>query len=469
MHLEIGRDGATVVMTYTPGPGEPATPRRGRMVRRSARYETHSGPVHPDLLVLSALLTALPFVDRETPVTSSPAVSPALAEAAATAWGMTLADVDDDLAPRRAPADGVPALCFSGGTDSVATLALMPTGTRSYFLRRVRPAGDTRRTRLRLAASEASCRRVAELGYDMTSVDSDMEHLREPIGFADDLANAVPALLHADVDHLDAVAWGAPLEATYRLQVGRYRDFRRSPFVRTTGPLLRAVGIEPMIPVAGLSEVLTSLVVAEHPVGSAAQSCMRGPALGRPCLRCAKCARKTLLRGAVTGTWPEREALELMLREPEPRSHLLADPIKVEPVVAHCVHRYLADTPPHRRSEVLDLVAAKVGPDPLPWLRRSYEPALDLLPARYVAECRALVRRWAEPMSGDEEQAVVGYRLRPATKDPARADAQERLTAWYAAHPPPRPPLLELAGDKLRGARQRVTASRPARRVRPPR
>ena len=62
-----------------------------------------------------------------------------------------------------------------------------------------------------------------------------------PLGLAALAAWAVPLLLHADVDGLDAVAWGAPLESTYRLQRGRYRDYAQSSFVAWWGPVFAAL------------------------------------------------------------------------------------------------------------------------------------------------------------------------------------------------------------------------------------
>ncbi|WP_440901326.1 DUF6395 domain-containing protein, partial [Actinosynnema sp.] len=415
----------------------------------SFEVDVPPGGIHPDLLVLTALLCARPWLRRSTPVTCSVPASAALARAVRSGPPLRLGTVGEGP-PRTAPADGRPGLCLSGGTDSVAALAVLPESTRSYHLERRPPQGERRATMMDGRAALQSCAEVARQGRAVTVVPSDVEYLRHPMGFPHDLATAVPLLLHADAHGLDAVAWGAPLEATYRLQRGRYRDYADSPFVAEWGPVFAAVGLPVCVPVAGVSEVVTSTIVHRHALGRAAQSCVRGPRLGRPCGRCPKCARKALLAAVVTGRWPSDRALERQWRDTETRQHLLASPMKVEPVLAHAAHRHLADG---GSSELLRLVAAKAGPDPRAWLVRSYPPALELLPERYREEVAERLGEYAEPMSPEESAAVRAYDV--TGPDAARVAAQEDLERWYAAHPP-----RDLVRRALRKGRREVRALR---------
>lgn len=431
MHVEIEHARGRVTFSLEPDAAERA--RRGVTLTRSRTsflLDVPPGQVHPDLLVVSALLCARPWVSRATPFSCSVLASRELAEAVRAGLGVTVANVGGDP-PRAAPPDGRPGLCFSGGTDSVAALALLPDSTHSYHLSRQRPKGERRATMMDGRAAMQSCEVLARHGRPVTVVPSDVEYLRHPLGFPHDLTTAVPLLLHADVDRLDAIAWGAPLEATYRLQRGRFREYARSPFVAEWGPVLAALNLPVCVPVAGVSEVVTSTIVHQHPLGEAAQSCVRGPRLGRPCGRCPKCARKTLLTSAVSGRWPVDGAIERQWRDREARQHLLAEPMKVEPVLAHCVHRYLTDG---GRSTLLQLVAAKCGPDPREWLSRSYEPALQLLPERYRSGIAEKLHRFAAPMTAHELAAVRGYDV--TAPDAGRAAAQDQLLDWMDAHPP---------------------------------
>ncbi|MGC5585392.1 DUF6395 domain-containing protein [Ornithinimicrobium sp. W1665] len=462
MHVEVEHVPGRVTFTLQPDDGDGTG--RVHLARRTAHVhlDVPPGGVHPDLLVVAALLCARPWVPRRRRFSCSVPASRELAEALRAGPRLRLANVGTGT-PRHAPADGRPGLCFSGGTDSVAALALMPATTCSYHLARRAPAGERRSTLMDGRAALESCEVLRRQGRAVRVVPSDVEYLADPVGFPHDLTTAVPLLLHADADRLDAVAWGAPLEATYRLQRGRYRDYAQSPFVAEWGPVLAALGLAVCVPVAGVSELVTSTIVATHPVGRAAQSCVRGPRLGRPCGRCPKCARKTLLASTISGAWPSDRVLERQWRGTESRQHLLAEPMKVEPVLAHCAHRYLADG---GTSELMRLVAAKAGPDPRTWLARSYEPALDLIPARYRALITEQVHRYAIPMSAEQEAAVRGYDV--TGPDPGREAAQDELRRWMQQHPPR--DLAHRAWDRgrreLRAARRASTG--PTGPSRPP-
>lgn len=430
MHVTVQHLGNRVEFALQPAAGEERTG-RVELVRRTASFlvDVPPGLVHPDVLVVSALLCARPWVSREIPFTCSVPASQALAEALHAGLGLTLGNVGNGPS-RDVPVDGQPGLCFSGGADSVAALALLPDRTRSYHLLRLAPQDERRTTLMNTRAAVESCEVVRRLGRSVAVVPSDVEYLRHPVGFPHDLTVAVPLLLHADADGLDAIAWGAPLEATYRLQRGRYRDYAQSSYIAWWGPVFAALGLAVCVPTAGVSEVVTSAIVQRHPLGAAAQSCVRGARLGRPCGRCGKCARKTLLASAVTGRWPADRVLERQLRGTEARQHLLAEPMKVEPVLAHCAHRYLSD---RGSSDLLGMVAAKSGPDPRDWLTRSYEPALGMLPDRYRLGIAERLHNYTSPMTADEEQTLRSYDVTVA--DASRAAAQNDLRRWMDTHP----------------------------------
>lgn len=431
MHVELGHTPGRLILTLVPGAGEPAT-RRIPLARRTASFLVDVLPeqMHPDLLVVTALLCARPWVQRATPFSCSVPASRELADAVRAGPRLTLEHVGNGAA-RSMPPDGRPGLCFSGGTDSVVALILLPDTAHSYHLSRRAPQGERRATMMDGRAALQSCDVLRRHGRAVTVVPSDVEYLRHPIGFPHDLTTAVPALLHADSHQLDAIAWGAPLEATYRLQRGRFREYAQSPFIAEWGPVFAALGLPVCVPVAGVSEVLTSTIVQQHPLGQAAQSCVRGPGLRRPCGQCPKCARKALLSSAVNGRWPVDRVLERQWRDTESRQHLLSEPMKVEPVLAHCAHRYLADG---GDSPLLRLVAAKSGPDPRTWLARSYTPALELLPQRYRSAITDRLHQFAPAMSAEEEAAVRSYDV--TVPDAGRAAASEELQRWMVTHPP---------------------------------
>ena len=49
----------------------------------------------------------------------------------------------------------------------------------------------------------------------MKIIESDLEYVRDPVGFPVDVANSVPAILMADYLKLDSIAFGTIMEASY--------------------------------------------------------------------------------------------------------------------------------------------------------------------------------------------------------------------------------------------------------------
>lgn len=375
---------------------------------------------HPDVRALIGLLCVQPWVaerlELDTPV------SRRFADAARTVLRREVGPVDPDLAPRERPEDGQRALGYSGGTDCTAAAALMPAPTALYFLERVDPVdpdadalptGERRGSVYDLSAARHSCTVMERHGFTVRRVRTDLEHAREPVGFPHDFSTIVPALVWADADRVDGLGWGAPLEAVYRLQVGRFRPYDRSRFARWA-PLFAACGFDVVNALAGVSEPGTSEIVRRWASGEAAQSCMRGRP-GRPCHACWKCARKELLGAAVAthrGTGEvDTAALERALQHPEPVAALRRSPIKVEISIAHAVRTVLAgrapDAPP---APLLEAIEAAVVPQDTSFLWRHYPLALNkAVPARHREEVRARIEEFLEPMTPEQVQQVRGF------------------------------------------------------------
>lgn len=298
--------------------------------------------VHPDLLGLALLLMCRPAAAGHLQLPR--AVSPSFAEAADQLAGLTLTPVDDGLAPRSAPAGGVPGLCFSGGVDSVAALTVLPTATRCYFLERRVPEGAAERL-LSPEAGLASIDGVRTLGRAVRVVPTDLEYLRDPPGFPEHYANAVPALLHADLDRLATISWGLLLESAYRIGRARFVDYLDRSYNRRWHGLFAAAGLPMFNPVMGVSEVGTAVLADQGVFAGLAQSCVRGP-LGAPCGACVKCFRKLVVSSAATGVWPD----DLRIRD------LLQ---------AYPVRRYLATVPLNQPAGLLWSLQRYPGSDPI--------------------------------------------------------------------------------------------------------
>ena len=180
--------------------------------------------LHPDLEALIGLLLVQPFTRRSL-VVDRP-VSPVFAAAALGAMRRDVGAVDRGLAPRPMPANGRPGLAFSGGADSIAALSVLPETTVPVFLRRITPDGAAVRSLYRDEAAVHACAELsARHGFQVATVESDIEYLRTPIGFPTDWANALGAVLLADRFNLDSISWGLVAESAYRIGHEEYQDW----------------------------------------------------------------------------------------------------------------------------------------------------------------------------------------------------------------------------------------------------
>lgn len=364
------------------------------------RIEEDLRSVHPDLLVLIAILGAAPWIgDRfECDIAVSSTFSTAVAEA----LGLRIVPVDPTLQPREEPTRGRPGLAYSGGADCSAALAVLPTETGAYFLDRVSREGEKWKGLYSKAAAHHACDELSQRGYLVRRVQTDLELMRQPVGFPDDLSNIIPALCFADRDGVDAIGWGAVLESTYRIGAKKYRNYEASPFTRKYRPVFDAVGLGMVNAVAGVSEVGTAIISEKSGFAVFAQSCMRGD-IGRPCAKCWKCTRKVMLDSSLTGVWPAAVAMDELCSNREATARLTEDPIKHEGVVAFATNRYPAGS---GGSEIMEALQEKLADYRVEFLQRHYSPALDFMPSKYYDGVAAQLNEFLGPMSEGEEQEV---------------------------------------------------------------
>jgi hypothetical protein len=183
------------------------------------------------------------------------------------------------------------------------------------------------------------CSELIELGFEVHSVKSDLEYLRSPIGFPVDLANSVPAVLLADLASFNSIAFGTIMESAYGIGHREYRHYPEGNHFRLWGSLFEAAGIPLNLPVAGISEVGTSIICSGTEIGKLSQSCIRGK-WKKPCRNCWKCFRKTLLDLTVKGEKLDGNTLDELFSIKEAILHLSQFPIKHENVLTYISSKY---------------------------------------------------------------------------------------------------------------------------------
>jgi hypothetical protein len=384
------------------------------------------GDLHPDVEALLALLIVQPFCGPS--VTVARGVSAAFAAAVGASLRKTVAPIDPSLAPRERPTDGRVGLAYSAGADSTAALAVLPPDTVLFFLRRVDPPGPRRRTLYSDAAALHACAELEKRGRQVRVVESDVEYIRDPVGFTADWINGAGAILLADHERIDSLGWGLIAESAYGIGHEHFLDWRDRQGTGW-GPVFAAAGLPMCQAVAGVSEVGTASIVRRAPDGDLAQSCIRG-AVGAPCRNCWKCFRKSLLDAALAGEWPSPGELDRLFRVPEARGVLAKYPIRHEDVVAWTAGRYRG------RHRLMRLLAARTWADrlELDWLTRFYGPSMDLLPERHRAVITANLEGYLDRMTAQDESAMRAWDMHAMLADPATEASRDALIAALQAH-----------------------------------
>lgn len=426
-----------LVFSFDPETGDVLRDGHVRMFRHHCALDMPSewdaGHTHPDLLATAAFLAVRPFVGPR--VLFPIGISAPLATAMRVAAG----PIDPALDPRPVPAEGTPALAYSGGVDSTAALTLLPPQAEPVHLLRVVPpslawagrAGHVlslgrlrSHSRFRSEAALAAVEAAGRLGRTTQVVPTDLEFLRRPFGFPVDIANAVPALLLADLRHYDSIAFGTVMESAYSVGRTRFTDYAQRDHYRQYRVLLNAVGVPLHQVTAGISEVGTTRLVSASEFAGVAQSCNRGRP-GEPCLGCYKCFRKTLLAAAMGESGIDNSLADRLLAIPEARAQMRKPWMKHENVLAYATRHYDGD------HHLLRLLRRRVRGDQLRvrWMERWYPPAADLLPAHRRDEAVASIRRAMRPMNPAQQEVAESWDLAAALKTPEYRRRRARLIA----------------------------------------
>lgn len=400
-------------MTFEPDPDDtidgPGPRFVGRTLTAVLPAPWRRDDVHPDVVALVALLSAGPWISARLEMDSP--VSEPFATSVRANFDITIEPVDTSISRRDASSGGRPGLAFSGGVDSVAAADVMPEDTILYFNERLDPPGSGRTLYDKSAAVHA-CEALADAGRVVRRIPCDVEHLRGPVGVPVDYSNAVPAVLMADVDALDAIGWGTIAESAYRIGSRNFVEYSERSIFTVWRNVFAAAGLDFINPVAGVSEVGTSEIVRVSPSGHLAQSCIRGTP-GEPCTRCWKCVRKSLLDASLTGNWPDHAWVVESMAAREPMKFLTHRPIKHEDVLTYAMSRYDGEL------DELRLLKARVRGDEIDvsWLKRHYPPALDLVPGKYRDDVRSKLEQYLAPMTAEDQEWFRRWSTEPVLED----------------------------------------------------
>ena len=376
--------------------------------------------IHPDLIGLATILMCHQFIGKRLVLPVE--VSPKFLEGANSVLSKykITSKSNENISANKPPVRSRPGLAYSGGADSCAALAVMPGNTVPIFMHRPMSKDS-------IYDSEAplrSCEELKEVGYDVKVIECDLEYLRKPIGFPSDLANAVPAVLLSQSLGLDSIAFGTVLESAYGIGHEKYIDYGNGSHWRFYGKLFSSAGIDLCLPVAGVSEVGTSIIGNLSPFGEFSQSCIRGK-WNKPCLKCWKCFRKELL--AISLDSNKKVDLKKIMENSEVQIRLSAYPISHENVIIYSIQNIDINNFP-----VLKIVRNRIDMSTkLDFLRKWYSPSLTFIPEKWRTNIRNKILKYLEIMDKEDEEILLNWNMYPFLESESTKKSHSKLTSFW--------------------------------------
>ena len=348
--------------------------------------------IHPDHLALITIMSVHPFVRDVLKMDLK--VSAEFAEIVQKLCPYNIEFKSTKGKQYVANSKSRPCLAFSGGVDSTAALMLMPKDTVCAWLDRPQ---FTERTLYNKSAANATMDFAEKSGFEVHKVYCDVEHLRNPVGFPVDLTSGITAIAIASQRNIDSIAYGMVMESSYRTGHAKYREYPLSTHYKMWAPLFATAGIPLFLPVGGVSEVCTSIIVINSPFNGAARSCIRGE-WPEPCNNCWKCFRKTLVDNRILNKPISNEEMAKWISVKEVKYKLKSWPVSHENVLAWALKNPLIS------GEIAKKLLKRLEGSrrDLDLLSRWYPPSIELIPEKYRNDFIKILGEYIGTMSDSE-------------------------------------------------------------------
>ena len=405
MHVEIKKTNGRVDYNFILDEGDGEHPDgKTKMDDIPVYFENNliDTEIHNDILCLVAILMVNPFVANKLSFSIPVSKNFEISVNKILSKYKIESKIDHELIPRVSPLNGRPGLAFSGGCDSVAALCIMPAETIPVFLER--PMSET--SQYNSNAALMPCELVRDLGYHLAVVESNLEYLRNPVGFPSDLAHAAVLLLLADNMRLDSVNFGTVLESSYGVGHKNFREYGNGSHWRFFSTLFGAVGIDLSLPVCGISEVGTAIICKKSPMGYISQSCIRGY-WQEPCLRCWKCFRKQLLSCGLGHEDFDESQFLTNISSPDVIAKLRKIPISHENVLSFSV-----DSLVPQKNKIFKLLEKRLLPlENKEFLMGWYSPSIYFVSKKYREVVMRNILDILQPMNSFDEKIIESWNI----------------------------------------------------------
>ena len=354
--------------------------------------------VHPDVFALAMISIIYPFCSSIIHLPLG--VSKSFHNQVMRVMNKRVLPINENLSPRKAPSNAVPALTYSGGIDSTAAAILLPENTHLFYFDRIIPKDGTR-TLLNQEAAYYACDSMAKIGRTVHKIKTDMQYIRKPVGFNSYLTDAVPALLLADYYGFDTLANGHTLEIAYQIGHIGFKDCKETEVGHPWYRLLASIDMSYTLPTIGLSEVSTTRIVNKSPYHEIAQACSRGK-VKKPCMNCYKCFRKSLLEKVIRNMSLDKPYLHNLFNIKNANKVINSHPIYFANILAYITAHYSGN-----HKEMLKLKKRTRGDIlQVSWMDKWYPKSQEFLAQKYRNHVKKEIIKYSAPMNTNDIQTM---------------------------------------------------------------
>ena len=287
-----------------------------KLVKRSCRFCLPSGfkshHLHNDLVALSSLLIIYPFIGTKIEFLF-PISDYFYKNCLNSGKRVSYRKSKHSEMQIRTRTLNTESLAYSGGIDSTAASISLPENTWHIFLDRINPITKGYFT-YHKDQIYYSMDYLLSNNKRIIAIKSDMEYMREPVGFIFDLACGVPNIILSQYLNFKNINYGYVIHHFDQLIsenleyycLGQWKLFLK-PTIHTKkisvfsfwDKLFKAVDLKLKFPLEKMTEFDTFRIVNSSNYKGHFNSCMRG-FVKNPCKKCKKCCKLMLINFALT-------------------------------------------------------------------------------------------------------------------------------------------------------------------------
>jgi len=153
--------------------------------------------------------------------------------------------------------------------------------------------------------------------------------------------------------------------------------------------------------------VATTLIVQLTGYDDIAQACIRGEAIHKPCMRCAKCMRKEMLRDTIVYGSVREEILNHFMNQAIGKTVMTNDTVYLQNVMMYIASHYKGNNP------YMQLFKKRMGVDRInvDWFEKWYPPSIEIVASPYREYVKQQIEKYVGVMTKQEQILLENWNV----------------------------------------------------------